>query len=236
MLVFSGISFYACNKSNESPDINEKYQIELKMYHASADYRNLLSTYPEATFEDQPIFNANDRLKVIVTNILSKSGEIVKAMTYFRPEAEFNVWYPTLIIHLTSSNDGEIKEMINKGNFLGIFETRTANNEVLSVMQITNNKMVLLEGDNQLRQIGLGLSNKQKQGSGISKIMLAEQGGGLKECLKAADVCATNSVKDMGPISLALCVVELPICLAAIYADCFINEEACLGIKKPLAT
>lgn len=229
LLTVSITGFYACKKQ-EVLDPNARYKRELKTYHESQDYKNLLTQYPNANFEDQPIFNANDKLKTIVTNIRSHSGEIIKAMTYFEPEGGFNTWYPTIVIHLTAEQGKDLKSMIDKKSFSGKFEFTTSSNIRLKLVNVVNNKGIY---DN---NVVYNLNDRLATSTKNSKIMLVDESGGdLGDCLKAADICATQAMKDMGAISLALCVIELPVCIATLYGDCFLHEKACLGIKKPLA-
>jgi len=92
--------FYACKKhSAEAVDINENYKRELQTYHDSKDYKNLLIQYPNREFVDLPILDVKDKVKAIVTNIITDSDEVLRAITYFEPEKGFNTWYPTFIVH-----------------------------------------------------------------------------------------------------------------------------------------
>lgn len=180
-----------------------------------------------------PIFDVNEKMKVIVTSIVSSSGEIVKAMTYFQPNQKFNTWYPTIIVHVKAEEGKHLENMVENKIFSGTLEFTTSDNFRLNYTSIKDNNIIFedkfiynLKGD-------LMRSSGSKNNS---KLMVADSsGGGLVECLKAADVCATQEMKDMGVFALAACVATLPACVAVLYADCMLHEKACLGVDKPLA-
>lgn len=118
--------------------------------------------------------------------------------------------------------------MINKKSIYGTLEVTTSSDYTLRKINIVNNVGLPYEIQ---KEINSNLSNMGSTG----KIMYAESSGGLEECLKAADVCATNEFKNMGYVATALCILEAAVCFPALYADCFLNEKACLGVKKPFA-
>lgn len=171
-------------------------------------------------------------MKTIVTNIISNTGEVIKAMTYFEPQKGFNTWYPTIIMHLTAESGKNIKSMMDEKVFSGKFEVTTSNNSRIKLIDIVKNESVY---EDKFIFISDGNIGRSLGSQSSSKIMYMEQaGGGLKECLKAADICATNEMKNMGYFALALCIVEAYICVPVLYADCFLSEKACLGVDKPL--
>ena len=230
LLIISVTGFYACKKNEKSEllDPNAVFRGELKTYHESQDYKNLVLQFPDQEFVDMPIFNANTRMKAIVTNIYSSSGVLVKAVTYFEPESNgTNTWYPTIVTKMTSDLI-PITEMQEKKNFSGILEILSSKGVPLSKTIVKNNLIIDLDSN-----FPLQLNVNTETISSNGKLMYVS--GGTKECLGAMNRCWADQVRNMGLIAYAGYCATFPTSAVLILADCMLHEKACLGINKPSA-
>lgn len=231
LLVCAGISiFYACKKKSEETQ-SPLYLSELKTYHESSDYKNLLALYPNGIFENMPIVDVNPSMKAILTKVISKEGETVTAMTYFVPvkERNSNIWYPTIILRMKADEGKDLKKMLQEKNLFASIEVGTTNNETIHSLKYENNSMVSEE------RISDGLKKSfVAMKDGGKHLMEEAAAGGILECIKQADICATNKFKDLGYLELAACLIAPAPCMGILFGDCFLHEEACLGLEKPV--
>lgn len=227
LICASALVFNACKKRVQEPTV--AYASEMKTYHSSADYKNLLILYPNGLFYDMPIVDANTKMKAILTKIISNSEETVTAMTYFQPQIKrrSNTWYPTIIFRLKAEEGQDLQKMLQEKKLSGSIEMGTTNNVILHSLKLKNNELVF---ENRLVD-GLNESFVTAKSAGGAKLMVASGPG---TCLKQMDICATNAVKDMGYFELAACVATAAVCIPILYADCFLHEAACLGLDKPI--
>lgn len=226
LLTISVTGFYACKKQ-EALDPNARYKRELKTYHESQDYKNLQLKFPKQIFIDLPIFDVNSKMKTIVTNIISNSGEIVRAMTYFEPEDGFNTWYPTLVISIKAEKDKDLKDMVEKKMLSASIEIKSTKDQIISSAELKNNIVV---NEVKLTQTLSGLLSENKNSTSNSKI--ASAAGGVGECLSAVRSCITEELKDMGWVAYAACLLNPTPCIGIIAADCLLHEKECIGVPK----
>lgn len=228
LLMVSVIGFNACKKkTREIPDPNEKYKRELKTYHESQDYKNLLIQYPNQKFVDLQIFDANDKMKAIVTNIISNSDEIVRAITHFQPAGDFNTWYPTFVIHMKAEVGKDLTTMVKNKMFSGSIEMKLTNNTRMNMVLLKDNKNM-----NTFTNQQKNVSSELNRNISSSKIVMNLLG--LTACLRAVNACVDQELEDMGWIAYASCFVTAPACIAIITADCLLHERECIGIPKHL--
>jgi hypothetical protein len=172
------------------------------------------------------VVQVNNRMKAIVTNIISSSGLIVKAITYFEPETDgTNTWYPTIVTKM-SSDIFPIKEMQEKKNFSGTLEIVTSAGIYLSRTNVKNNIIVNLDSSP-----NLALKNKTELNSYNGKVMYVPSG--VTDCIRAATSCWNEEVSNMGLIAYASYCATFPLSATLILADCMLHSKACLGINKP---
>lgn len=173
-----------------------------------------------------PVFQVNKKMMAIVTNIISSSGLVVKAITYFEPETDgSNTWYPTIVTKM-SADILPIKEMQENKNFTGTMEFLSSTGNSLNRTHVKNNLIV----DANYSSV-LSLKDKTIKNSISGEIMYEAEGEGSK-CMRAVISCWHSEVLDMGLVEYVGYCAGFPNSALQILADCMIHEKACLGILK----
>jgi hypothetical protein len=110
-----------------------------------------------------------------------------------------------LIFEVQSSlGANEIESAIRNGSFTGTFLLTTPN----KIHAVAFNKSKLL--------------TIKKETNGMRANMTSPE----KECedMRAAYLCVAESIDSMGPFSYAACIIELPVCMAVLMADCLYRD------------
>ncbi|MFZ4614296.1 MAG: hypothetical protein ACOYNH_11490 [Bacteroidia bacterium] len=196
------------------------------LFFVGVTFINLLTQFPNHTFTDLPIIKANSKMNAIVTNIVTSSNLVIKAITYFQPvQNGSNIWYPSVVTKITSEIV-PIKEMQEKRNFTGSFEILSSNGNFISKTRVKNNLIVDLN-----TSFVLNSRDKTLGSMGSGKLMLGY--AGVSECMSAAVRCWNGVVSNMGLIEYTGYCASFPLSATLILADCIIHEKSCLGISKP---